>query len=197
MANSDWRPQWRLSHIAEYTQPTAQCTMPTQALTAMQARGDVLPFECTAPDAPHSNRKQRKLWAGSAPACAGLLSKPLFFASCLIVGQVAQFGNWAYSANQNKRYPRSPSDTKPPTFEIFISSSTSPPTGMDMDLQFALNQIVRHIDRSPPSQNTRFHTSARRAECAPQVPSNDMWGHPVVATLTTVWVRSWGRNCLP
>ena len=63
-----------------------------------------------------------------------------------------------------------------------------------MDLQFALNQIVRHIDRSPPSQNTRFHTSARRAECAPQVPSNDMWGHPVVATLTTVWVEELGKE---
>ena len=59
----------------------------------------------------HQKVAKTALWAGSAPACAGLLSKPLFFASCLIVGQVAQFGNWAYSANQNKRYPRSPSDT--------------------------------------------------------------------------------------
>ena len=37
--------------------------------------------------------------------------KALVLASYLIVGQVAQFGNWAYSAKQNKRYPRSPSDT--------------------------------------------------------------------------------------
>ena len=37
--------------------------------------------------------------------------KALVLASYLIVGQVAQFGNWAYSAKQNKRHPRSPSDT--------------------------------------------------------------------------------------
>ena len=37
--------------------------------------------------------------------------KALVLASYLIVGQVAQFGNWAYSAKQNKGHPRSPSDT--------------------------------------------------------------------------------------
>ena len=37
--------------------------------------------------------------------------------------------------------------------------------------------------------NTRSHTATRRAACAPQVPPNDMWGHPEVATLTTVWVE--------
>ena len=50
-------------------------------------------------------------WVGPGPACAGLPSKPLSFASYLIVGQVAQFGDWAYSAKQNARHPRSPSDT--------------------------------------------------------------------------------------
>ena len=51
-------------------------------------------------------------WAGPGPACAGGPAiKALVLASYLIVGQVAQFGNWAYSAKQNKRYPRSPSDT--------------------------------------------------------------------------------------
>ena len=50
-------------------------------------------------------------WAGPGPACAGGPAiKALVLASYLIVGQVAQFGNWAYSAKQNKRHPRSPSD---------------------------------------------------------------------------------------
>ena len=37
--------------------------------------------------------------------------KALVLASYLIVGQVTQFGNWAYSAKQNKRHPGSPSGT--------------------------------------------------------------------------------------
>ena len=37
--------------------------------------------------------------------------KALVLVSYLLVGQVAQFGNWAYSAKQNKRHPRSPSGT--------------------------------------------------------------------------------------
>ena len=37
--------------------------------------------------------------------------KALVLASDFIVGQVAQFGNWAYSAKRNKRHPRPPSDT--------------------------------------------------------------------------------------
>ena len=60
---------------------------------------------------------------------------------------------------------------------------------MTMDLQFDLNEVHRHIDRSPPHLNTRFHTATRMTACAPQVPSNDTWGHPEVATLTTVWLE--------
>ena len=58
-----------------------------------------------------------------------------------------------------------------------------------MDVQFALHEIHRHIDRTPPHLSTRSHTATRRAACAPGVPPNDMWGHPEVATLTTVWVE--------
>ena len=115
--------------------------------------------------------------------------KVLVLANYLIVGQVAQFKNWAYSAKQNKRHPRSPSDTKPPTFEISISSSMSPTTVITMDVQLALNKIHHQIDRSPPHLNTQFHTATHRAACAPQVPLNDMWGHLEVATLTTMWVE--------
>ena len=58
-----------------------------------------------------------------------------------------------------------------------------------MDSEYALMALQLHIDRSPPHLNTRSHTATRRAACAPQVPPNDMWGHPEVATLTTVWVE--------
>ena len=37
--------------------------------------------------------------------------------------------------------------------------------------------------------NTRSQLATCRAACAPEVPPNDMWGHPEVAILTTVWVE--------
>ena len=62
-------------------------------------------------------------------------------------------------------------------------------TVFNMDVQYALNKIHRHTDMTPPHLNTRSHTATRRAACAPEVPPNDMWGHPEVATLTTVRVE--------
>ena len=58
-----------------------------------------------------------------------------------------------------------------------------------MDSEYALLALRLHIDMSPPHLNTRSNTAARRAACVFQVPPNDMWGNPEVATLTTVWVE--------
>ena len=58
-----------------------------------------------------------------------------------------------------------------------------------MDSECALLALRLHIDMSPPHLNTRSNTAARRAACVFQVPPNDMWGNPEVATLTTVWVE--------
>ena len=58
-----------------------------------------------------------------------------------------------------------------------------------MDVKYALNKIHRHTNRTPPHLKTHSHTATCRAACAPEVPMNNMWGHPEVATLTTMWVE--------
>ena len=54
-------------------------------------------------------------------------------------------------------------------------------------MDYIVSEIHRHNDHPPPYQNTRSQAAFRRADCAPAVPMNNMWGHSEVTTPTTAW----------